>query len=241
MLTLVGNGQLRLASVGLADRAASDIEIGRMRGLLRQGLSEGAVGYSIGLEYPSEVGCGERELVELARETARAGGFYATHTRNRAEGAVAAVEEAIRTARDAEVRLQVSHLMPRSGDAICEQCVEVVDAARGARARHFLRHAYAPLRHDHAEHASATVGVQRRHRRRAPESVGRRIARANQIVHGLIASLRDWDKVQLLDLPGRPDVSRLTLGEIGRRRGRDPPTVRSTSCSTKRRRSIARW
>jgi N-acyl-D-amino-acid deacylase len=28
--------------------------------------------------------------------------------------------------------------------------------------------------------------------------------------------------VQLLDIPGRPDVSRLTLAEIGRRSGRDP-------------------
>jgi N-acyl-D-amino-acid deacylase len=40
--------------------------------------------------------------------------------------------------------------------------------------------------------------------------------------NSLIASLRNWEQVQLLDLPGRLDVSRLTLAEIGRRRGRDP-------------------
>ncbi|MEJ0037991.1 MAG: amidohydrolase family protein [Gammaproteobacteria bacterium] len=222
VLTLVGNGQLRLASVGLADRAASEIEIGRMRGLLRQGLSEGAVGYSIGLEYPSEVGCGERELVELAREAGRAGGFYATHTRNRAEGAVAAVEEAIRTARDAEVRLQVSHLMPRSGDTICEQCVEVVDAAR-ARGQDISFDMHTRL---YGTTMLSTLlppwvfndgiaGV----RRNLSDGASR--ARIKSFA-GLIASLRDWDKVQLLDLPGRPDVSRLTLGQIGRRRGRDP-------------------
>ena len=55
-----------------------------MRGLLREGLSEGAVGYSIGLEYPSEAGSSEEELTALAREAGRAGKFFATHTRDRA-------------------------------------------------------------------------------------------------------------------------------------------------------------
>jgi N-acyl-D-aspartate/D-glutamate deacylase len=222
VLSLVGNGQLRLASVGLQDRPARDEEIGRMRDLLREGLNDGAVGYSIGLEYPSEVGCGEAELVALAREAGRAGGFFATHTRNRAEGAVAAVEEAIRTARDAEVRLQVSHLMPRSGDAICERCVEVVDSAR-ARGQDIAFDMHTRL---YGTTMLSTLlppwvfedgieGV----RRHLTEAASR--ARIKQFA-GLISSLKNWDAVRLLDLPGRPDVSRLTLGEIGRRRGRDP-------------------
>lgn len=222
VLTLVGNGQLRLSSVGLQDRPASSAEIGKMRALLRQGLNEGAIGYSIGLEYPSEVGCGEAELVALAREAGRAGGFYATHTRNRAEGAVAAVEEAVRTARDAEVRLQVSHLMPRSGDAICQQCVEVVDSAR-ARGQDIAFDMHTRL---YGTTMLSTLlppwvfdegiaGV----RRHLTDATSR--ARIKQFA-GLIASLEDWSKVQLLDLPGRPDVSRLTLAEIGRRRGQDP-------------------
>jgi N-acyl-D-amino-acid deacylase len=180
------------------------------------------VGYSIGLEYPSEVGCSEAELVVLAREAGRAGGFYATHTRNRAEGAVVAVEEAIRTAREAEVRLQVSHLMPRSGDAICERCVEVVDSAR-AQGQDIAFDMHTRL---YGTTMLSTLlppwvfaeGV---------EGVRRHLADPASRTHiksfaGLIASLRDWDKVQLLDIPGRPDVSRLTLGEIGRRRKRDP-------------------
>jgi N-acyl-D-aspartate/D-glutamate deacylase len=222
VMTLVGNGQLRLSTVGLKDRAATDSEVQLMRGLLRQGMSEGAVGYSIGLEYPSEVGCSEAELVVLAREAGRAGGFYATHTRNRAEGAVVAVEEAIRTAREAEVRLQVSHLMPRSGDAICERCVEVVDSAR-AQGQDIAFDMHTRL---YGTTMLSTLlppwvfaeGV---------EGVRRHLADPASRTHiksfaGLIASLRDWDKVQLLDIPGRPDVSRLTLGEIGRRRKRDP-------------------
>jgi N-acyl-D-aspartate/D-glutamate deacylase len=222
VLTLVGNGQLRLSTVGLQDRPANADEIQQMRGLLRAGLNEGAIGYSIGLEYPSEVGCGETELVELAREAGRAGGFFATHTRNRAEGAVAAVEEAVQTARDAEVRLQVSHLMPRSGDAICQRCVEVVDTARaGGQEIAFDMHTrlYGTTMLSTLlppwVFAEGINGV----RRNLTDAAAR--AHIKQF-RGLISSLKDWSKVQLLDLPGRPDVSRLTLAEIGRRRHRDP-------------------
>src|ERR1044072_8004285 len=54
VMTLMPNGQLRLATLGLTERAANSSEIEHMRGLLREGLAEGAAGYSIGLEYPSE-------------------------------------------------------------------------------------------------------------------------------------------------------------------------------------------
>jgi N-acyl-D-amino-acid deacylase len=222
VITLVPNGQLRLASVGLADRAASSSEIGAMRVALREALAEGAVGYSIGLEYPAEVGCAHEELVALARETGRAGGFFATHTRNRAEGAPAAVVEAIQIAREAEVKLQVSHLMPRSGDLESRRCLDVVeqahtqgqDIAFDMHTRLYgttmLSTLLPPWSLEHG-----TVGLRR--------DLANSAARARiKTFHSLIASLHDWERVQLLDIPGRPDVSRLTLAELGRRRGRDP-------------------
>ena len=222
VMTLVPNGQLRLATVGLADRPASAEELGRMRDLLREGLAEGAVGYSIGLEYPAEVGCGEDELVALARDTGRAGGFYATHTRNRAVGAAAAVEEAIRTARAAEVRLQVSHLMPRSGDAESQRCLDVVEAARAkgqdiAFDMHTRLYGTTMLSTLLPPWALAD-GVAGLARHLASAESRARIKR----FPGIIASVGDWEKVVLLDVAGMPDVSRLSLAEIGRRRGRDP-------------------
>src|SRR5262245_22166357 len=108
VMTLVPNGQLRLGTLGLAERAANDREIARMVDLLRKGIAEGAAGYSIGLEYPSEAGSSEEELTALACEAGRAGKFFATHTRDRADRAAEAVDEVIRIARNAEVRLQVS-------------------------------------------------------------------------------------------------------------------------------------
>src|SRR3954452_10523628 len=126
VLSLVPNGQLRLATMGLADRAATPEELAEMQALLDESLDAGAWGYSTGLEYAQEQAASEHELTELARRAP----FYATHTRLRDEGAADAVGEAIRTAAIANVKLQISHLVPRNGIDESRRCVELVDAAR---------------------------------------------------------------------------------------------------------------
>ena len=60
-----------------ADAAALD----RMRALLREGLQEGAVGLSSGLDYPPGSYATTEELAALAEEAGRNGGFYHTHVR----------------------------------------------------------------------------------------------------------------------------------------------------------------
>ena len=64
VLTLVPNGQLRLATIGMSDRPATGEEIGKMRNLLEAGIEEGAFGLSSGLEYPAEKTATEEELTE---------------------------------------------------------------------------------------------------------------------------------------------------------------------------------
>jgi N-acyl-D-amino-acid deacylase len=128
VLSLVPNGQLRLAVMGLADRAANPAELAEMQGLLRESLDEGAWGYSTGLEYAQEQAASEEELTALAS----CAPFYATHTRRRDEGAADAVAEALRTGAAAETRLQVSHLIPRNGMEESRSCMELVDHAHDA-------------------------------------------------------------------------------------------------------------
>src|SRR5437867_1145822 len=82
VVTLVPNGNLRLATMGLVDRPAVTDEIRKMRMLLEQSLEEGAFGFSTGLEYGPERGCSEEEITELCRVVGKIGGIYATHTRN---------------------------------------------------------------------------------------------------------------------------------------------------------------
>ncbi len=127
--SLVPNGQLRLAVVGLEDRPATGEERDEMRGLLEESLEQGAWGYSTGLEYAAERAAQVDELSALCAACSRAGGLYATHTRFRDAGSEEAVAEAIETATQANVRLQVSHLVPRNGMDATHTCIEQVERA----------------------------------------------------------------------------------------------------------------
>ena len=63
VLSLVPNGQLRLSTVGLADRPADTAELARHGATCsRESLGEGAWGYSTGLEYAQEAGATEEEI-----------------------------------------------------------------------------------------------------------------------------------------------------------------------------------
>ncbi len=50
--TLIGNSQVRIAALGWDDVPADERALDHMRGLLRDGMAEGAFGISSGLDYP---------------------------------------------------------------------------------------------------------------------------------------------------------------------------------------------
>ena len=79
--TLVGNSQLRIGALGWDDVPADDGAIDRMRGLLRDGMADGAFGLSSGLDYPPGAYATTAELAALTDEAGRHGGFYHTHVR----------------------------------------------------------------------------------------------------------------------------------------------------------------
>jgi N-acyl-D-amino-acid deacylase len=216
VLSLVPNGQLRLATVGLADRPADAHELAAMQELLRESLAEGAWGFSTGLEYAQEQAAGEDEVGALARLAP----FYATHTRRRDAGAADAVAEAIRTGERAEVRLQVSHLVPRNGLEESRRCIELVDAARergqdvafDMHTRTFgLTNLYAALPPWAlaAEDLAAVL--------RDPE------LRDRMRPHRSILSAGgDWSRVVLLDNELWPQYARRDLASVAAERGQEP-------------------
>ena len=91
-------------------RAARPDEIAQMAQLVDQGMREGAVGLSSGLEY--EVGSYSEtaELVELAKAAARSGGIYMSHIRDEADKAFDAFREAIEIGERAHIPVQISHI-----------------------------------------------------------------------------------------------------------------------------------
>ena len=222
VMTLVPNGQLRLSTVGMDNRPATKEELGRMKALLATGMEEGAFGLSSGLEYPAEFGVGEEELTELCRVVAGKGGIYATHARKRDAGAAEAVEEAVRTAENAEVRLQVSHLLPRADRDECERCIEVVDRAlaRGndlAFDMHtrlygttYLSTVIPPWAMEGGKEALARRLVDREARRRMKE------------FRSILSAGGDWKRIVLLDNALWPEYARRDVAAIARERGQEP-------------------
>lgn len=125
---MAGNCALREA-VGRKDRysPASASEIEEMRALLRESLSEGAMGLSLGLEYAP--GASGEELDALAAELSGfPDSFISAHIRYDDKRCVDAVREVIALARGHNVRLQVSHLGSMTMNRT-RKCIEVIDAA----------------------------------------------------------------------------------------------------------------
>lgn len=110
LATYVGATQVRRMVLGQENRAPSPAELDRMKGLVREAMEQGAVGLSTSLQYAPAPYATTEELIALAAESARHGGLYATHMRSESEGEMAAIDEAIRIAREARTPVEIWHL-----------------------------------------------------------------------------------------------------------------------------------
>jgi dihydroorotase/N-acyl-D-amino-acid deacylase len=110
LATFVGATQVRRLVVGEENRAPTPAELERMKGLVREAMEQGAVGVSTSLQYAPAPYASTEELIALAAESARYGGLYATHMRSESEAEMAAIDEAIRIAREAHTPVEIWHL-----------------------------------------------------------------------------------------------------------------------------------
>jgi N-acyl-D-aspartate/D-glutamate deacylase len=217
VIKLVPNGQLRRATVGVAERAAGPAELAKMQALLAEGLEEGAWGYSTGLEYPAERGAPDEELVELCKVAAKHGGLYASHTRRRDEGAVSAIDEAIRVGEKAGAKIQISHLLPRKTDAHeGERSLELVESARSRGldiAFDMHTRLYGTTYLDTIVPPWAQDDVARH--------LGSADSRRRMREYKSIVAGGGWERVVLLDHPRFPQYARRSFGDIARAERRD--------------------
>jgi N-acyl-D-aspartate/D-glutamate deacylase len=130
--TLVGHNTLRRLVMGGANEAPNAAQLERMQALLRDGLREGARGFSTGLSYAPGLFADVDELVALASVAAEESKPYHTHMRYGSPPVRDILTEAIQTAERSGVELNVSHLYPRSTDPPDEpdHYLEMIDAAR---------------------------------------------------------------------------------------------------------------
>ncbi len=106
---LTGHSTLRAGEMDQLSRPASADEIARMAGLLDESLDAGAIGFSTGLAYPTAIDAPAAEVTALVKRLAAVGGVYTTHMRDEGDHVIEAIEETLETAREAGVRVVISH------------------------------------------------------------------------------------------------------------------------------------
>ncbi|MGH7715150.1 MAG: N-acyl-D-amino-acid deacylase family protein [Vulcanimicrobiaceae bacterium] len=105
---LVGHGTLRVAAMGMDDRAPTASEQTHMEDLLEEALDAGAFGISTGLIYPPGTYSKTDELVKLtSRMPKRA--LYASHMRGEGSTLLEAVSEALCIGEESSRRVMISH------------------------------------------------------------------------------------------------------------------------------------
>jgi dihydroorotase/N-acyl-D-amino-acid deacylase len=107
--TFVGQGSIREAVIGTVDRKATPGEIEKMRGLVRQGMLDGAVGLSTGLFYVPGIFTPTDEVIDLAQVAGAMGGIHVSHMRNEATGVLDSVRETIAIGEQGHLPTQVTH------------------------------------------------------------------------------------------------------------------------------------
>ncbi len=108
--TYVGSAQVREAVIGDDDRAPTPAELEQMKALVEQAMKDGALGVSSALIYPPNIYAKTDELIALAQVASKYGGLYATHMRSEGASEMAALAEAIRIGREANLPVEVFHL-----------------------------------------------------------------------------------------------------------------------------------
>jgi N-acyl-D-amino-acid deacylase len=108
---MVGHATVRAQVMGTDyKRTATPAEVAKMARLVEQGMREGAIGLSSGLEYDVASYGATDEVVAMAAAAARYGGFYMTHIRDEADRSFPALEEEIAIGERAHIRVEHSHI-----------------------------------------------------------------------------------------------------------------------------------
>lgn len=131
---LVPAGTVRFEVCGREDRPATEDERRRMQALVAQGMSDGALGLSTGLDYTPGIFQDAAEIAALCAPVAEAGGVYVTHMRggyeaNTAAGAseIAEISRLAAAEAGAELPVHISHFHA-DADIVLDQ-LDALEAA----------------------------------------------------------------------------------------------------------------
>jgi len=226
---MVGHGSVRDAVLGMSDRDPTPAELDQMRTLVRQGMEAGAFGMSDGPYYAPASYSKTDEIIALAKVAAPYGGVYTSHIRDESDytvGLVAAVDEVIRIAREAQLTGIVTHIKAL-GPHVWGLSTHIVQRIEQARSEGIP--VYADQYPYDASGTSITGALVPRWalvggdtalaRRIADPADGARLRRE---MADNLSRRGGADRIQFSDYDADHSIEGKTLGEVARERGVDP-------------------
>src|SRR5688572_18389709 len=128
----VGQGTIRDQVIGPVNRKAIEAEMETMRGLVQQGMEDGAFGLSSGLFYVPGTFTPTSEVIELAKVAGRMGGIYISHMRDEASAVLDSVRETIEIGEQGGLPTQVTHhkIIGKSNWGKSIDTLKLIDDAR---------------------------------------------------------------------------------------------------------------
>jgi len=106
---LVPHGTVRMLAKGLNPGPPTEVELNKMKNLVREGMQQGAFGLSTGLTYVPAMYADTNELIELCKVVTEFGGYYCPHHRNYGSKIFSAIEECISIALNSKIPLHLTH------------------------------------------------------------------------------------------------------------------------------------
>ena len=131
--TCVGHASVRVKVMGDDyKRVATRDEIQKMAALVDQGLKDGAICLSSGLEYETSGYATVEEVIALAKVAARHHGFYISHIRDEADLALEAMTELVAIGERAGIAVQNTHIKLGTAGVWgkAKDALKIFDAAR---------------------------------------------------------------------------------------------------------------
>ena len=225
----VGHNTVRVAVMGLENRAPTAQEKATMERLVEEALDAGAIGVSSGLFTPREPSPDLRSWGRSPRVAARRGATYATHIRDESITVFHAIREAIEVAERTGARTRIVHVKV-SGTASWGGAPRLLDELASARARgvpvdcdHYPVHdgteptsQYpAPLGPGGQRYAHAAAAPR-------PQSAGRYSRRYRGQGLNAFGRIPSWEAVRITSSPAAPAEVGHTIADIAARQGCDP-------------------
>ncbi len=130
--SFVGATTVRIFVVGSDDRVATSSEIEDMQALVREAMTEGALGVGSSLPYTPAVFASTDELIALAAAAAQFDGMYISHIRSEGDEILEALDEFLTIVREAGIRGEVYHLkssQKQNWDKL-DEVIATLEAAR---------------------------------------------------------------------------------------------------------------